>query len=151
MDHFDFMAKYFEQQGQRFCRINIVVNDQNAARLGRLRCLGSKTLRRKGGRFAHQGKSNDEFGPPAQTIARRRDAAAVLFNKVLNQGKTDSQPAYPPFKRSIRLNEDIENVRELCRVDTDARVADPYDRLIFMILDGDVNASTLIRELATVV
>src|SRR5687768_5085467 len=102
-------------------------------------------------RRRRDGQPNDEFAPPAETVAVRFNRAAMHGDKTLYQRQADAEPAHRALQRRIDLHEHVEDPGKLLRGDADAVVANADHGLTAVALDDQLDPPSVLRELASVV
>ncbi len=93
---------------------------------------GRSGRRRSGGR-KRRGEAHDELASFAGSITRRRDAAAVHFDELLDDRQADAKTAFRAGDRTFALGEEHEHLGKLLGRDADTVVAHTNDDLIVLL------------------
>jgi len=80
-------------------------------------------------RLGDRWESDDEGGACSSALALGRHDAAVKVDEPLYEGQADAEPAGRAVRRGLALKEQVEDAREIVRLDSPAVVGDLEHRL----------------------
>src|ERR1043166_5844544 len=129
-----FMTQHLEHHRETDRRISIVVRNENAMSCCRLLRFVIRFHFAVRLRNDHERQPHDELSALSRPVATHFNTAAVHLHQLTNQRQTNSQPTLRTLDGAIDLHEDVEDVRQLVRRNSDTRVAHSDDDLIALLL-----------------
>src|SRR5262245_19303406 len=94
---------------------------------------------------------HDKLTPVSRTVAAHFNTTAMHLDQLTDQRQTNSQSALRALKRSINLHEDVEDVWQLVRRNSDTSIAHSDDDLIIRLLGLKPNLTSFFTVLRSVI